>query len=885
MTRLASDGDPGLRIESYLRFDVTGVLGTVQRATLKLYVAGDGTVDGPAVSPTSTDWDEAAVTWETRPRSTGAAVADIGAVSPGTWIELDVTAAVHGNGAVALQLRQTGLDGVQFYSRQGSYRPQLTVTWTDDPVVMAAGDIACVPGASVTATACRHRYTSDLLGAEPALAAVLALGDLQYEDGLASEFVGAGAYHDTWGRYKAVTRPVPGNHEYHVAGAPGYFDYFGSAAGTPGRGYYSFDVGSWHLVALNSEIETTTGSAQERWLRADLAATASDCILAYWHRPRFGSGSHGSDADFTALWRALYDAKADVVLNGHDHDYERFAPQDPDGGADAEGLREFVVGTGGASHEPFGSTIAPNSEFRDGTAFGVLKLTLHGSSYDWAFVPESGPSKDAGSTACHDSPGAVLRVSPLSGPAPLGVLADASRPADAGDTATSYTFDFGDGSPLVGPQMQPVAQHVYTADGTYTVTVSVKDGAGRTATGTDRVVVKSNLVRNPGFEVDLSGWNGGSQAGVAVTRVAGGHSGEWAAAVVNGGTGPVSCVLNDSPDTVRPTGAGSYTASLWVRGEAAGATLKLRLREWNGAVLAGTTQTQVVLDGSWQQVSVAYTPVAPGSSTLDFNAYISGAPPGTCFRADDASVVFTPREAPPAAALAVSPSVGAVPVSVTADASRSTDIDSTPIAAYTFDFGDGTPPVGPQPGPIATHTYTADGVYTVTVTVVDTAGLSGTASASVRVKPNLVLNPGFEVDLSGWNGGSQPGVALKRVAGGHSGEWAAAVGNGGTGPVSCLLNDSPDTVRPSVAGLYTGSLWVRGEAAGATLKLRFREWAGGALAGSASTQVVLGGSWQQISVSYTPVAPGSSTLDFNAYVSNAPPGTCFYADDVLIVRD
>jgi PKD repeat protein len=343
--------------------------------------------------------------------------------------------------------------------------------------------------------------------------------------------------------------------------------------------------------------------------------------------------------------------------------------------------------------------------------------------------------------------------------------------------------------------------------------------------------------------------------------------------------------LNDSPDTVRVSAAGLYTGSLWVRADTPGATLKLRVREWNGgATAAGSASTQVVLDTTWQRVAVSYTPVAPGSSSLDFNAYISGAPPGSCFYADDASVVFVPPESPPVATLTVTPALGATPLEVAADASRSSDIDTTPIATYTFDFGDGTPPVGPQSEPLARHTYTAPGTYAVKLAVTDTAGLSGTAETSVHVRPNLVRNPGFEVDTSGWNAGSSSTMTLARVAGGVGGDWAALVTNGGGAAATCVLNDSPDAVRPTSAGTYTASVWVRGDA-GVTLKLRLREWNGGALAGSATTQVTLDGSWQHVSVAYSPVAPGSSTLDFNAYIQNGAPGPCFQADDAAIVLD
>ncbi len=186
-----------------------------------------------------------------------------------------------------------------------------------------------------------------------------------------------------------------------------YFDYFGAAAGDPKTGYYSYELGTWHIIVLNSECKDVggcdSGSPQEKWLRADLAANPAACTLAYWHKPLFSSGgAHGNDLTVKALWQALYEANADVIVGGHDHDYERFAPQQPDGAADpARGIREFVVGTGGKNHRPFGPPIR-NSEVRDATAFGVLKVTLKPGGYDWQFIPEAGKSfTDSGTGACH----------------------------------------------------------------------------------------------------------------------------------------------------------------------------------------------------------------------------------------------------------------------------------------------------------------------------------------------------------------------------------------------------------------------------------------------------------------------------------------------------
>jgi parallel beta-helix repeat protein len=251
-----------------------------------------------------------------------------------------------------------------------------------------------------------------------------------------------------------------------------------------------------------------------------------------------------------------------------------------------------------------------------------------------------------------------------------------------------------------------------------------------------------------------------------------------------------------------------------------------------------------------------------------------------------ASDTVTVTDDPPAAAVSVTPSSGLAPLAVVADASTSTDGDGTPIESYTFDFGDGSTPVGPQAGATATHTYTAGGTYTITVTVTDEAGLSSTATAQVVASANLVRNPGFESDTSGWNtSGSGANVVLSRVGDGHTGGWAAKLENTGTTSSTCTLNDSPNWAARTSAGEYTASLWVRAPAAGAVLKLRLREYVGPTLAGSAMTQVTLTTSWQQVTVTYRPASPGSSTLDYNAYVVGAAPGTCFFADDALLFVD
>ena len=281
----------------------------------------------------------------------------------------------------------------------------------NDPVVVAAGDIACDPtSASYHAglgdpTHCQMKATSDLVvGIHPN--AVLVLGDNQYEAGNLQKY--QQSYGPTWGRLKDITYPIPGNHEYETTNATGYFTYFGAAAGDPTRGYYSFDIGTWHVVALNSQCNQIggcgVGSPEEQWLKADLASHPAMCTLAVWHKPEFDSGYYPSTT-FLAFWNDLYKAGADVILNGHSHLYERFAPQSPSGALDsANGIRQFTVGTGGEDQSSI-NAIKPNSQARNTTDFGVLKLTLHTSSYDWQFVPIAGKTyTDSGSAGCHDAP-------------------------------------------------------------------------------------------------------------------------------------------------------------------------------------------------------------------------------------------------------------------------------------------------------------------------------------------------------------------------------------------------------------------------------------------------------------------------------------------------
>ncbi len=383
-----------------------------------------------------------------------------------------------------------------------------------DPVIAAAGDIACNSAWTTSGASCHYGATAATVTADPAVTDVLTLGDIQYECGDYSSLLKF--YDPTWGLFRSRTHPAIGNHEYQTAPgtsacdpvsttpAKGYFDYWngidvGSGpAGDRAKGYYSYDVGSWHLIALNSNCPIVggcgSGSAQEMWLRNDLAAHPAACTLAYWHHPLFSSGEHGNNPNVRPLWDALYQAGAEIVLNGHDHDYERFAPQTPGAVVDADfGIREFVVGTGGKNHYAFTAAAQPNSVVRNGDTFGILKLTLHAQGYDWQFAPESaGSFTDAGSGSCHPSnadttppsiPANLTATAPSTGGVNLAWTASSDNQAVAGYTilrggvkiGTSATTSYADPTAFGGT--------------TYSYSVAAYDLAGNTSSPSGSVTV------------------------------------------------------------------------------------------------------------------------------------------------------------------------------------------------------------------------------------------------------------------------------------------------------------------------------------------------------------------------------------------------------------
>ncbi|HSB39651.1 MAG TPA: metallophosphoesterase [Gaiellaceae bacterium] len=371
---------------AYLRFRVGRLRGAVVSSRLRVFAVGRGTVEVRAAARRY--WNERSLTYRTAPRL-GRVVAS-GPARPG-WNSFEVGSLVVGPGTVDLALvARRGT--VSVASRETGSSPTLSVETA--PVLLAAGDVGSCNSGGDEATAA-------LLGGVPAT--VAALGDLAYPKGTADEF--ASCYDPSWGRFRPSTRPAAGNHDYATPGAAAYFDYFGAAAGLRGAGYYSYDLGSWHVVVLNSNcrfVACGAGSLQETWLRHDLAEHRAPCTLAYFHHPLFSSTAGTATPAVRPLWQALYDAGADVVLGGHAHNYQRFAPQTPSGAADpARGIREFVVGTGGNSLRFVGPPIA-NQETADDTTYGVLRLTLLDAGYRWSFVPVAGGAfDDSGAATCH----------------------------------------------------------------------------------------------------------------------------------------------------------------------------------------------------------------------------------------------------------------------------------------------------------------------------------------------------------------------------------------------------------------------------------------------------------------------------------------------------
>jgi hypothetical protein len=416
--RLAVDGTPARIV--YLRFDVADLGSPITSATLRLQVQADDNAASPSagsVAPVAdTDWSEDTLTWADRP-ATGAAVFAGGRAHPGRWVDFDVSTLVRGAGPVAFAIESHHADGAFFWaSEAGRDRaPQLVVS-TGDPAegptiaggpwpapvpqdavrVLAAGDIAGCDWDG-------DELTAQILDRYPADTPILALGDTVQVEGTEDEFTRCFA--PNWGRHLAQIRPTVGNHEYLTDDAGPYWTYFGAATGTAEQGYYSYDVGAWHVVVLNAEcwksdeVGCDPGTPQLDWLTADLAAHPNRCTLAYFHVPLFSSIE--GEPRMRPTWEVLDTGGVDLVLNGHKHGYERFAPQDADGRPDPDGMREIVVATGGSPEFYDFGELLPTSEVHATDVHGILQLDLSPTSYRWQFVPAAGTDfTDEGTATC-----------------------------------------------------------------------------------------------------------------------------------------------------------------------------------------------------------------------------------------------------------------------------------------------------------------------------------------------------------------------------------------------------------------------------------------------------------------------------------------------------
>jgi PKD repeat protein len=547
-----------------------------------------------------------------------------------------------------------------------------------DPVIVAAGDIVCGTG-TPAGTPCQHAQTAAVVG-QIAPDAVLILGDNQYEDGTLADF--NTYYAPTWGRYKAITWPAVGNHEYQTPNARGYYDYFNGVgvqtgrAGDRAKGYYSYDLGSWHLVALNSNCGSVggcgAGSPQEQWLRADLAAHPAACVLAYWHHPRFSSGPHGSDATYQAFWQALVAFDADVVLVGHDHIYERFNPQSATGVADAaHGLRQWVVGTGGKEHYAF-ATIRANSALRNSTAFGVLKLTLHPTSYDWQFVPVPGATlNDVGTATCNGaSTGNRPPTASISAPAAGANFPQGASVSFSGSGSDPENGALGGASLVwtssINGQIGTGASFSTSSlsVGTHTITLTAKDAQGATGTATRSITITPS--------------GGGNQAPVARYTI----------------TCPTLQCTADASASTDDVGIVSYAWN-WGNGRSEIKTVPTVKNTW---ATAGTyTVTLTVKDAGGRASSVAKQVVIP-------------TPAGNRAPVARFTITCPTRQC-------------------SADASASTD--DVGIVSYAWNWGNGRSET--KTVPTVKNTWASAGTYTVTLTVRDAGGLTGSVSKQVTI--------------------------------------------------------------------------------------------------------------------------------------------------------
>ncbi|HVH69045.1 MAG TPA: PKD domain-containing protein [Gemmatimonadales bacterium] len=603
----------------------------------------------------------------------------------------------------------------------------VTVVSTTAATLVGAGDIAVcnVPEDEATAA-----LIDNIQGT------VFTAGDNAYPDGTADQF--NNCYTPSWGRFLSRTRPSPGNHDYTTAGAPAYYNYFGASAGDPTKGYYSYDLGAWHVIVVNNYVDASAGSTQEQWLKADLAASTKQCTAAIWHEPKYSSGIlHGDNNTWLAIWTDLYEAGAEIIINGHEHTYERFAPMTPNGVADpVNGIREFVVGTGGAGLEALG-TIEPNSEAVQNSAHGVLRLVLRPTGYQWRFFSEAGQTfSDTGSAPCHgpptDKPPIASFTTSCSGL--TCHFTDASTDPDGSVVAWSWTF--GDGATATGQN----AAHVYTAGGTYTVSLTVTDNSGSTGSTSQSITVAppdvpptasftrtctglacsfTSTSSDPDGTVVAWSWTFGDGATATTanpshTYAAGGTFTVNLSVTDNsGGTGTTSQTVTVSPQDVPPTA--SFTQSctgLTCNFTSTSTDPDGTVVGWSWAFGDGATATIA---------NPSHTYAAGGTYTVTLTVTDNSSGTGSTSQ----SVTVTPPDVPPTASF--TRSCTGLTCNFT---STSSDPDGT-VVGWSWTFGDGATATTANP----THTYAAGGTYTVALTVTDNSGSTGTTSQSITVAP------------------------------------------------------------------------------------------------------------------------------------------------------
>ncbi len=693
-----------------------------------------------------------------------------------------------------------------------------------DPVIAAAGDIACDPSntsfnnGNGTSGSCRQKYTSDLL-VNAGLSAVLPLGDNQYYCGGYQAYLQA--YDPSWGRIKSITHPVVGNHEYLTSGgtdcttantgAAGYFNYFGSAAGSPSQGYYSYDIGTWHLIAINSNCSNAGGcgatSPQGQWLAADLAAHQNFCTLAYWHIPLFSSGGRAS-INTQAIWQILYNNNVDLVLNGHDHIYERFAPQAPNGTLDtARGIREFIIGSGGANHTSL-ATIAANSEVRNTDTYGVLKLTLHPTSYDWQFVPEAGKTfTDSGNQVCH-------------GNAPAATSTPTGSPA-----ATFTSTPTATGTAIVSPTSTPTAANTSTATpvgNTFTFTPTddayIYQTNGNTNYGsTTTLQVDNSPVKNILLKFNVSGLSGQTISSAKLR-------------------------LYDVDPSSKGGDFYSVSDNTWQQGTVT----------WNNAPAANTTllaSLGSVQVGNWYEVNLTSLITGNGTYSLRVSSTSSdGADYSSKEGTNPPQLVIQTQSLP----------------TVTASPSQTSMPTLTPTA-------------------IATQTLTALPTFTPTSTALpsptETMSPTPMPTASQTNTPssgsNLVLNSGFETQGSGgvtdaanWTEGTNHTRASDKF---HTGGWALHSTFRGVG--TDTYTTAPIAVSPNTTYTYSGYIWRTDSTGGACMDMND-------IVGETQLCTSTSGSWQFLSGTWNSGMNTSVTLRL---VTDGSPTGDIWFDDISLV--